>query len=232
MTTTITMRCTICHKDYPVNTTNTKMYDSPVVKDNGVCLLCSGKDQRMKIVLTCSKCGHVFQTRVLIANKDKYNGDWECPMCISNSLPQIKTVVEKKNSIELNCNECRLERGVCFHPELNCSLVKHFAQFSIGDLCLVKDGCTVLSVHNVSKDRDDIHCFEYTLLYKSNYSLSPKNVVIVKQRMGSKKQFTTNIIVYVYDKSKHQFNVALDKTYKKGEDWIVETRDFLLKKGN
>ena len=230
MTSTIAMRCTVCHKDYSVNTTNAKMYESPVVKDNGVCSSCSVKTQKVKIVLTCSKCGHVFQTRVLSVNKNKYNGTWECPMCISNSLPQTKTAVEKKNSIELNCNECRLERGVCFHPELNCSLVKYFAQFSSGDIYSVKKECTVLSVHKVNKDRDDVHCFEYTLLYKSNYSLSPNNVVIVKQRIGSKKQFTTNIIVYVYNKSKHQFNIALDKIYKKGDDWIVPTRDFLLRR--
>ena len=228
MTSTVAMKCAVCHKEYLVNVNDTKMYESPIVMDNGLCPSCRVKTQRVKLVLTCSKCGHVFQTSVLAVNRDKYNDKWECPMCISNSLPQVKTAVEKKNSIELNCDGCRLERGVCFHPELNCSLAKHFAQFSSGDIYSVKKECTVLSVHKIIKDRDDIHCFEYTLLYKSNYGLAPTNVVIVKQRRGSKKQFTTNIIVYVYDKSKHQFNTAIDKTYKKGEDWIVPTRDFLL----
>lgn len=224
----LTLKCKVCHKDYHVNTGNRGLFESPLVQENSVCPLCDGKVKKIMISLTCAKCKHPFKTKVLVENKEKYGPKWECPACLSNGMTQPK-VTEKKDCVELNCQDCKAERGVCMHPELNCTIAKNFPRFGNGDLFYLKDGATILSVHAIDGNRKDIHCFEYTLLYRNKYALSPRNHVIIRQRLGSKKGFVTNVIVYKYNAHEHKFNVVFDEKFAKGADWIVPTRDFLLK---
>ena len=160
----IKVKCVVCHRDVLVYTNDKKLHQSKIVTENKVCKLCEPNVSRIRVVLKCSKCQHDFQTKVLTENKDKYGADWVCPMCVSNDLPQVKSKEEKKKCVELNCDGCRVGRGVCVHPELNCTLSKSFARFGTGDLYSVKKACTVLSVHNVIAKRKDVHCFEYTPL--------------------------------------------------------------------
>jgi len=224
----INIKCKVCHQERAVNTANRKLFESQIVQENYVCMLCDGKVKKMMISLICAKCKHPFKTKILAVNKDKYGSMWECPACMSNAIAQPK-VTEKKNCIELNCADCKVERGVCVHPELNCTLSKNFPRFGNGDLFYLKDGATILSVHAIDESRPDIHCFEYTILYRNKYALSPRNHVIIRQRLGSKKSFMTNVIVYKYNAHEHKFNVVFDEKFDKGKDWIVPMRDFLLK---
>jgi len=225
----LTLKCKICHRDYGLNTANRKLYETQVVQENSVCPLCESKVKRVSISLTCSKCKHLFKTKILLSNQNKYGLTWECPQCTSNSLPQPKITEEKKDCVELNCDDCRLERGVCCQPELACSLSKNFARFDTGGLFYLRDGATILSVHAIDKNRKDVHCLKHTLLYRKKYAIASRNRIVVRQRLGSKKTFVTNIIVYGYNAHEHKFNVVFDEKFKKGTDWIVPTRNFLLK---
>jgi hypothetical protein len=203
------------------------MYESPIVRENAVCNSCLTEVVRIRVSLVCAKCKTPFQTKVLAINKDKYTDKWLCPLCVSNGAPKTE-VHNKRDCAELNCPECRVKRGVCSQPKLNCTLSRGFVPFGNGDLYSTRKECTILSVHCIDKDRDDIHCFGYTPLYKSEYSISPSNFVIIKQRVGSRKQFVTNIIVYRYNQGGRKFEVALNKKFDRGADWILPVKDFLL----
>ncbi len=228
MLTLISLNCVVCHNDFPINTNNKAMYESPIVKENAVCPTCLTGVVRIKVVLACAKCKTPFQTKVLAMNKDKYTDKWLCPLCVSNGTP--KTEARKRDCAELNCPECKVRRGVCSQPKLNCTLSRSFVPFGNGNLYSTRKECTILSVHQIDKDRDDIHCLGYTPLYKSEYAIAPENFVIIKQRIGSRKQFVTNIIVYRYSQSHRKFEVALNKKFDKGSDWILPVKDFLLER--
>lgn len=225
MTDTLELKCMVCHKNFPINTNNRKLYESNIIKDNAVCPKCSTHINRIKMLLECSKCGHKFQTRILTENKEKYANGWKCPLCIDNNIEKEEI---KGKFIELNCAGCQLQRGVCSQPKLNCTLSKNMVAFNSSDLYSVERECTMMSIHNVDKHRDDIHCFGYTLLYKSEYMISRDNSILLKQRIGSKKKFITNIVVYRYNQKLHKFGLALDEKFKKGKDWIVPIKKFLL----
>jgi len=222
---TLNFSCVVCHQSFPINTNNKALYQSEVVRKNAVCPRCLCSVNRIKITLKCAKCSHEFQTKVLMSNKDNYTDKWLCPLCASNGAPKSEV---GKNRIELNCGGCRVERGVCTYPDLGCTLSREFITFGNGDLYSLNRECTILSIHEIDKSRDDIHCLNYTLLYKAKCSLSPSNSVIIKQRVGSRKSFVTNILVYRFDKSKSKFGVVLNKKFERGKDWIVPVRDFLL----
>lgn len=229
MVTTFDMTCVVCHKPFGIGTTNVKLYDLPVVRENAICPKCDIRiKNKVKLVLTCVKCKHVFQTKVLDINKDKYAKDWLCPMCLSNEMPKS----ESKNgkSIELNCGGCQIERGVCKYPQLGCTHSKHFVPFGNGNLYSLNKDCTILSVHSLNKDRDDIHCLNYTLLSKAECSIAPNNSIIIKQRMGSRKNFVTNVIVYRFNSTDNKFGIAFENKFEKGKDWIIEVKKFLLEK--
>ena len=223
----VTVRCVVCHKDKTIPTGIRPTYDLPVVRDNYVCMLCSLDVKRVKVALVCSKCGHKFQTRILLANKDKYNKDWLCPACIGGGA----AVVPSKKCAKQNCAECRADKGVCYHPELECPLVRGFFKFGNGDLYSLSKECTIMSVHEVNPQRSDIHCFKYVSLYKSTYLLSPNNFAVIKQRIGSKKKFTTNVIVYKHSEEAKKFVLVYDQKFERGGAWMVAIRDFLIEQG-
>lgn len=221
----VPIRCTICHKIKEVNATDERLYKSPIVTDNYVCPSCTADVKRVKIKLTCSKCKTTFCTRVLVMHKDKYGADWVCPICSAGS-GTIKKGITKNTGVAVDCVWCQHKRGVCPHPEVNCLLAKGFVAFSSSDLYSIKKVCTIMSISRVYKKRDDIHCFRYSLLYKTRYLIAPENLVLIKHRDGSKKNFITNVIVYKYKKSK--FEVVYNEKFNKGVDWVKPTRNFII----
>ncbi len=221
----VQIRCTICHKIKDIDTTDERLYKSPIVIDNYVCSPCSTDVKRIKVKLTCSKCKATFCTKIFVEHKDKYGANWVCPVCSAGN-GEVKKGITKATGVAVGCVWCQHKRGVCPHPDVNCLLAKGFVSFNSSDLYSIKKVCTVMSISRVHKKRDDIHCLSYSLLYKTNYSISPENLVLIKHREGSKKNFVTNVIVYRFKKSK--FEVVFNEKFDKGTDWIKPTKKFIM----
>jgi len=221
----VTLRCTSCHKPQNVNTNNSRMYSDTVIIDNFVCPLCMGKSDRIKIVLVCAKCNRTFQTRVFKENADKYTSNWLCPACVNSSN---FSHTKHKKLVEVGCQGCNVVHGLCLHPELNCVHSKNYAPFDTADLYSDKKQNKIMFIHDIDKSRDDIHSLKFIVMYKKKYSVSNRGVVLIKQRIGSKKNFTTNIILYKSKEDNHGVEVVYDKSFKKCDDWIVPTRNKIM----
>lgn len=219
------MRCKICHKINEVNTRDENLYKSSTVKDNYVCYYCSQTVKRIKLHLTCKKCQKQFTTRVLLQNQNIYN-DWVCSLCDDKPI--------EKNTLkisELACSSCRVDNGTCHHPELPCSLSKNFVEFLSNFLCSIKgsDDCSILSIYGIDKSRLDIHALKYVPLFKNQYSVSPNNLVLIRQRLNSKKNYITNILIYNFNK---KWNEVYNEKFDKGMNWTENVIRFLIKDFN
>lgn len=218
----VSLICTVCHKHYVVSTSNPHLFETELIKENSVCVFCSGKANRVTLRLVCCVCKREFQTKVLAKNRDKYLS-WKCPVCINADGPAVKSKGKTKE-LELDCDLCMRKSGVCQFPELGCSTTADWLFFGNGDLSSLKKSCSIFSVHGVDKERDDIHFFKYSMLVKSKYKLRPTNLVIIKQRLGSRANYVTNIIVFAGDKKVGKFVVISDKKYPRGADWVLPTK--------
>ncbi len=216
----ITMICCICHKSFKINVNEEGVYSSQVVRDNCVCTHCARITKRIRIVLKCKVCSKEFQTKVLIGNIGKYS-DFTCPACIK---PKDQRDHRCKNK-EFNCDACKVKSGVCFKPELSCTLSAGFILFDGSNLYSIKKENTLLAVDKVDVGREDIHALHYTMLYGPRYLLSKNSVVVMKQRTGSKKGFVTNVVIYGHKPRTKQFVVLSDINYERGNNWIPPTRD-------
>ena len=219
----INVTCKICHKSQSVNANNSALYDLPVVIDNFVCYLCSQKIKLVKLSLTCDKCKSVFCTKVLESNRSNYNS-WVCPTCVSNTIK--KSIIKGANLSELKCSVCFQKDGVCNHPELPCSLASKFVPFINSGLYSVKNSkdCSILSISEVDNKRTDIHAFKYKPLHKTNYLIATNNLVLLRQRVNSKKNFVTKVILYGY---KDKWYEMFCHNYVKGENWVVGVLEFI-----
>jgi hypothetical protein len=102
----------------------------------------------------------------------------------------------------------------------------------VDQLCAVKGkkDCTIFSISSVDPKRDDIHCFEYTLLHKEKYLLAPKNLVLFKKRLGSRKAFVTHVTLYQYQPADKAFKQVYDQSFARGQDWVRLTKEYIVKK--
>ena len=219
----VNIKCKVCHKVQSINTNDANLYNLPVVIDNFVCYLCTQKIKLVKLNLTCNKCKSTFCTKVLGSNKLNYN-NWTCPVCTSND---IKNVITKGKTSELNCPICFHGNGVCNHPELSCSSSSKFVKFSNSNLYSVKGSkeCSILSINEIDKKRTDIHAFKYVPLHKTHYSLSFNNLILIRQRINSKNNFITNIILYNY---KNKWQEVYNNKFEKGRNWVVDVLKFIV----
>jgi hypothetical protein len=212
----------VCHRDFKVTTSTPEIYSHPIIKDNYVCPLCESKVTKLKVTLTCNKCKKEFRTKILMENKEKYSPEWECPFCVKVEDKRDK----RRKTLELNCDCCKSKRGLCFQPDLNCTLSSDYVVFGgAKELYSTKKDCTILSVDSVDMSRDDIHSIKYSMLYNDKYLVSTHNIVFIKQRLGSKKNFKNKVTLYSFNKEKKKFMQSYEQTFDKGVDWIVPTRD-------
>ena len=205
-----------------VNTNNKVLYTMPVINDNFVCYHCSQIVKCLKLELTCEKCQNKFITKILFQNAEKYN-KWTCPSCDNDFKP---TKVEHKKLNELSCSGCKQSNGVCIHSELACSLSKDFMNFFNNNLYSIKgsDECSILSIYRIDKTRIDIHALKYVPLFKNQYKVSPNNVVLIRQRFKSKKNYITNIIIYNFEE---KWKIVFNEKFEKGNDWFILVLEFL-----
>lgn len=218
----ITMTCSCCHRDFEINANNEKVYDSPLIKENWVCLFCFPNVVMQKIHLKCTDCGAQFSTRILKHNLSKYEA-WRCPQCVAPKL----TSSQSKKLVDSKCNQCKIDSGVCCNPDVECEYNKGFAFF---DPCMLSDhkesNTSVLLVTAVDRTRDDIHSFKYSPV-TCKTMFSKDNFVVIKEKATKGE---TRVVVYtnVADVGLHKFS---DKMYGKGENWIVGVREELTKDG-
>jgi len=226
MTEVVRVRCVVCHRLNCINASDPKIYEDPVTRENFICLDCRQRVVQVKVKLTCTKCGRVYQTKILAENVDKYKG-WVCPNCIKDKMP----VGSRGKRIKPHdCQTCLRYHGICTHPELRCTYTRDgYAPFGNGDLYSINRECTILCIHKVDRDRDDIHCFKYSILHRSKYLLHMSNAVIIKQRKGSKRQFSTNVLVFIYNKKDKRFTVKYDKEFGRGVNWVPTVRNLIVK---
>jgi len=210
--------CSMCHREFDGD------HSQPV----NVCPDCSNRTHKIRIPLTCSRCKHTFQTQIRIEDRSRYTSNWVCPACSSNETSKLSRKARRRE--DRACPECKVDRGICFYPDTNCSRAVRFVPFNSTGLYSVRKENTILSINKVVPTREDIHCMNYTLLYQSGYLLSPNNTILIKQRIGSRKHFITNVMLYKYCKEKSKFVVVFDKNFDRGVNWVVAVRNFLLGK--
>jgi len=222
MTKDVNVECVVCHREYKISSFNPEMYSHPLIKNNFVCILCENKVTKLKVVLSCTKCKKTFNTKILLENRDKYDTKWECPFCTVPDDVRDK----RKKSDYLSCDGCKEKKGVCVQPDLLCSYSTKYSVFGgASELYSSKKECTVLSIDKIDMTRDDIHTLKYVMLCNPKYSVATDNVILVKQRVGSKKNFSNKVGLYKFSQNKKRFLLNCEKSYERGNDWIVPTRD-------
>jgi len=212
MTTDVQVECVVCHRYYKITSFNPEMYSHPIIKNNFVCIICEKQVTKLKVVLSCTKCKKEFHTST----------DWECPFCTK----PVDIRDKRKKMLELDCDGCKENKGVCIQPDLSCVFSVKFVVFGgASELYSTKKSCTVLSISGVDMEREDIHSMKYIMLCNPKYSIAINNIILVKQRIGSKKNFNNKISLYRYEQKKKNFVLDCENDYYKGTDWIVPTRN-------
>ena len=215
------LKCKICHKNDKINTNDDDLYKSEIVINNYICCHCALKTKQIKIKLICENCKIEFITKILFSNKDMYL-NWKCPKCSSNI---IKNVERSKTNTEMNCGTCHIKLGVCNHPELDCCKSNELTPFTNNRLYALKDSddCSILSICKMNYSRNDIHALKFIPLFKNDYLIAKNNLILIRQRLKSKKNYVTNVIIYKFDKN---WNEVFNKNFNKGINWVEEILNF------
>lgn len=222
----ITITCKICHRDKLIDTAKPEIYDKRVVRNNFVCDACRPGVRVVSIKLECAKCYNTFSTKAPADHVSEYS-KWKCPACVSGEPITPKN--RNKSKTDIGCHDCRRSRGVCFYPEEKCKYNANFVKFDASSLNQMKESASVLTVHEVDEFRDDIHFLKYTPLVQPLQALAKGNLVIIRCREGSKKNYITHLNIYKYDDKKAQFVAIFNHQFPKEADWVAGMKPVVVK---